>query len=332
MKKHRFDLLILLLFVFIGLFLYFYTPKSVVLLDQRISQSNPNNLDEERIKLACDFEEFLLSGMPKDPGASPKSYLYWVGGQRKLLDLRIKQAISEIKNSQVKAGKIRVWSLINMGVVVKTNSKIVAFDVADLPFSRAHKEIAKLADVILVTHSDSDHYDPSLLKKAVNEGKSVVFPEGFGFVHGDGSGIYKLKSGETVNIDGVKVTAFQTDHRGDGNFMEPNAWYLVEAGGFKLLHTGDGRDFKNKTERDLLNQRRDIDIFLVNIMIHSFDIRDIKPKVMVPLHLYKFMHSREQLEESTFDYVINMYNEYDKDLKGIDRILLLAGESFEYPF
>jgi len=334
MRKYLSDLLILFLLVFLGFFLYFYIPKSATLLHQRINQSDPNNLNEKRIELAQDFEKFLFKGMPKDPGATPKLYLYWIGGQRKILDLRIKQAVEEIKNAQVKPGKIRTWSLINMGVVVKTNSKIIAFDIADMPFSRAHKELANIVDIIIISHADSDHYDPSLLEKALKQGKSLVFPEGFSFrlAKNNSSNIFKLKSGEAIDIDGVKITAYQTDHRGDGNFNEPNAWFLAEINGFKLLHTGDGRDFKNKKERESIEGRKDIDIFLANIMIHPFNIRGIKPKVVIPLHLHKFMHNREHLEKSTFNYVINLHSKYDEDLRGIEKRLLFCGESFEFPF
>lgn len=331
MRKRLVDLVIVLLFGFVGLFFYFRIPKAALLLHQQISKSNPNNLDEERIKLSEDYETFLLSNMPKNPKTTPNLLYYLIGKQRKFLDLRVNQAIEEIKNTQVDERKIRVWSLLNMGVVVKTNNKIIAFDIADIPLSRAHKELANITDIIITSHADGDHYDKSLLKKALNQGKSLVFLDGFGFKLGKKniSNIFEIKSGETINIDGVKVTAYQTDHRGDGNFNEANAWFLVEVNDFKLLHTGDGRDFKNKKERELLNQREDIDIFLVNVMIHPLNIRDIKPKVIVPLHLYKFMHNREHLEQSTFNYAIDMYNQYEKDLRGIEKRLLFCGEGFE---
>jgi hypothetical protein len=73
-----------------------------------------------------------------------------------------------------------------------------------------------------------------------------------------------------------------------------------------------------------------VDIFLANRETHPLNIRDVKAKMVVPLHLYKFLHNREELAESTFSYVINSYKEYAGDLKGIDIKLLFPGEGFEY--
>ena len=175
MKKHLVDLVIILLLGCAGLFFYFRTPKAALVLHQQVNRSNPDNLNEERIKLSEDYGNFLLSDMPNDPNATPKLLHYLIGKQRRFLDLRVNKAIEEIKNIQVDAGKIRIWSLLNMGVVVKTDNKIIAFDIADMPLSRAHKELANIADVIITSHGDSDHYDPALLEKALVQGKSLVF-------------------------------------------------------------------------------------------------------------------------------------------------------------
>jgi len=69
---------------------------------------------------------------------------------------------------------------------------------------------------------------------------------------------------------------------------------------------------------------------LCNIKIHPFDIRDIKPRVLVPMHLFKFMHNREELKSSTFIDAIERYDQYAQDLSGVDIKLLFPGESFEY--
>ena len=241
MKKLLRQLFILFFIALIAFIYHLYTPRSAINLHKRVGLSSPTLLNEERTKLSKDFERYLASALPKDSGKAPTIFHLFLGNQRKLLDLRVDQAIDEIKETKIASGEIRIWSLLNMGVVAKTSSKIIAFDIADMPLSTAQKRLANIADVILVTHGDGDHYDPSLLKKALEQGKNVVFPEDLGF---------KLKYGEAVSIGGIKITAFQTDHRGDGNFLEPNAWYLAEVDGFKLLHTGDGGGFKKKDEKE----------------------------------------------------------------------------------
>jgi L-ascorbate metabolism protein UlaG (beta-lactamase superfamily) len=216
-----------------------------------------------------------------------------------------------------------------MGVVVKTHDKIISIDTANIPFvSIAHNELTSIADIFLVTHADADHYDRQLLAEALKNKKTIIFPEGFYFTGEDNNpNIYKLKSGQRTNIDGIYVTAFKTDHRGDGNFQIPNCWFLIEVDGFKILHTGDGLAFQNPTESQYLRDRRDIDIMLTNLMLSDENIRNIKPNVAVPLHLFKYIHSREQLKESTFESAIA---KYDQKISGIDMKMLFAGEGFEY--
>lgn len=295
-----------------------------------MEHSRPKILDTERLTLANDLEKHLMFALPKDPGKTPTLLHLFIGNQRKLLDLRFKKAINEIKSTSIEKGKIRIWSFMNMGVVVKTANHTIAFDVSDMSLSTVQKGLASVSDILFITHSDADHYDPTLLKKALDGNKHVVLPDKFGFLYGDNyPNLHKVKYEEEFEIDGVTITAFQTDHRGDGNYFEPAAWYLIKTDGFTLLHTGDGMNFKDVSAKEGLS-KYNVDIFLANVKTHPLNIRDIKPKVVVPLHLYKFLHSKEELQKSTFSFVINTFNPYEKELQGIDTILLFPGESFEY--
>jgi len=324
------SLFFILIFGVVIALIYFYIPPSVKELDEKVNRSNPTNLDTTRLNLFKEYGDFLGQNLPKN---NSRLYFYWYSNQRKISDLRVKNAIEEIRNSKPAKNEIKIWSLLNMGVVVKTSEKTVAVDTANLPFSQAHNELVKLVDIFLVTHADMDHYDPALLKKALDNNKKVVFLEGFNGPEGKSKSI-SLRSGETKDIDGVKVTAYQTDHRGDGDFNDPCVWYVVEAGGFKLLHTGDGRDFKNKNEQQKVYSMKDFDILLGNSntgsTLHPYNIRDLKPKVLIPLHLFKFMSGNDLYQESTIEAVSENYAKYDKDLQGIKRIFLLPGESYIY--
>ncbi len=321
--------LILFILSFSGFIYYIYTPASVKNINRQINSSNPDVLDQTRLKLSSELEKYLSNGLPKDPGKTPTLLHLFLANQRKLIDLRINQAATHIKNTHVETDKIQITSLINMGAIVKTTNYTIAFDVADMPLSSSQKQLTDLADIFLVTHSDSDHYNPSLLKKALDQGKTVIFPHDFYFMYDNSNynNVYKLENGESITINGVKITAYQTDHRLDKNFDEPNAWYLVNVDGFKILHTGDGIEFKDKTLQQQLSNMKDIDIFLVNAKIHPYNIRDIHPKLAIPLHLYKFQHNSEELIQSTFGYIKNIYDRYQIDLKNINIKFLFSGES-----
>jgi len=325
MKKNLHALIFTLLlaaFLFVS---YIFVPSSVKLLDQKINNSDPLVLDQARLDLIKEYGEFLSKGLPK---SAPALYFYWLSNQRKLSDFRVKHAIDEIKNTQVDDKEIKVWSMLNMGAVLKTSKHTIAIDTANLPFSYAHYELAKLADIFLVTHDDGDHYDPTLLKKAAEENKKVILPKGFILNSKKPENIILLESGKTIEIDGVKITGYQTDHRGDDNFAEGGNWYEIESDGVKILHTGDGRDFKNKTEKEKVYSMKDIDILLGNIMLHSYNIRDFKPKVFVPLHMYKFISGGGAIQDSTIETVLNTHEQYKNELFGSEKVYLLPGESY----
>jgi hypothetical protein len=305
----------------------YFANRSASKLSDRIDQSLVGSFDKERLALAKDYKDYLAWGLP--PGDQTATIgLHFVGIQRKLLDIRVKRALREIKNSPVKKGETRIWSLLNMGVVIKAADKTIAIDTANIPFaSSAHDELSSIADVFFVTHDDSDHYDRALLEKAVANGKKIIALEGLYFKESRSNIIY-LRSGVRTNVDNFYATAYQTDHRGNGNFSEENCWYLLEIDGIKILHNGDGLAFKSPNEIQNLRDRKNIDIFLANLMLSPENINDISPKIFVPLHLFKYLQSREALEKSTFQSAIDKYS--TNELIGIEMKLLFAGESFLY--
>ena len=336
MKKFFTELVksfLILFILFTVTFLYYlYIPSSAKKLDNQINLSDPSQLDQTRLDLSSKLAQYLADGLPKDSDKTPTLLHLFLANQRKLLDLRIKNAIGNIKNSPPQEDQLHITATINMGVIAKTKNHTIAFDIADMPTSVAQKKLTTVADIFLVTHMDSDHYDFLLLKKALDQGKTVIFPAGFNFFYDSKnySNIHKLSNGQTVDINGVKITAYQTDHRMDGDFDNSNAWYLVDVDGFKILHTGDGIEFKDRGLRQKLNQTKDIDVFFVNAKIHPYDIRDIHPKLAIPLHLFKFMHNHQELSQSTFSSVADTYNQHSSDLKNIDIKFLFPGESIDY--
>lgn len=305
---------------------YFFTPSSVIRLNEKINQSNPKEFNAARENLYKEYSNYLASHLPQK---NPQLYFYWYSNQKKISDLRVKKAISEIKNSKLNNNETKIWSLLNMGVVIKTGGNTIAIDTANIPFSNSHNELASITDIFIATHMDGDHYDSTLLKKALTNGKKVVFLEGMSLYSNNKNEI-SLKSGETADIDGIKITAYQTDHRGDGNFNEPCAWFIIETNGIKILHTGDGREFKNKVEYQKVYAMKDFDMLLANYQLHPYNIRDLSPNVLIPLHLFKFMSGYDLFQESTFETVSKNYEKYSSEMTGIEKIFLLPGESYTY--
>jgi hypothetical protein len=329
-KKYLYDLIIIVLFITTILFVQFYIPQSAISLSKKIDQTTAGDFDDQRLDLSGEYEKYLSKFLPADDQI-PSIGHHFIGNQRKLLDLRVKKAIAKIETTNLGKNEIRVWSLLNMGVVVKTNDKIIAIDIANIPYlSTAHNELSEIVDLFLVTHDDADHFDKKLLEQALKNNKKVVFLEDFYFDTDNSQivNILKLKSGVITDVDSIKLTAFKTDHRGDGNFKEPSAWFLVETNNFTILHTGDGLAFQNPNEIQNLRDRKDVDLMLANLMLSRENIEEISPKVHLPLHLFKYLHSREKLSESTFQAAISKYK--SEKYSTSEMKMLFAGESFLY--
>lgn len=328
-SKHIVDISIIAALALVFLYFQYYTPPSAIRLSQKIDRTVSGATDSGRIALSDEYTSYLSKFLPKNPDTIPTLGHYYIGRQRKLLDVRIKQAISEIKNPAASDAGVRVWSMLNMGAVIKAPDATIAIDTANIPFvSNAHNGLADVADIFLVTHADSDHFDQQLLNNALSRNKKIVVPKGIYFEKdaGNSQNVFELEGGKRTSIGNIFITAFQTDHRGEGDFDNTNCWYLIEVGTTKILHTGDGLAFRNPTESESLRKMGDIDIMMANIMLDAQNIEAINPKVLVPLHLFKYVHGREQLANSTFEAAANKYEQIkSSDTK---KIFLFAGESF----
>ncbi len=325
-KNSWYDLLIIAIFLIAAAVWHFYIPQSVINLRQEIN-SSPAGV--YRPMLSSGLEELLMFGLSKDRDRQPAYWNFFLGHQRKYLDLVFKQALREVKETKIPDDQIRVWAFANMGAVVKSGNKILAFDIADVPMSKVQKKLTSLANVFLVTHADSDHFDTELLDLALKQQKKIILPANFGYGQSE-KNVLMIENAQTIQVDDITITAWQTDHRGNGSFAEPNVWFLANVNGFNILHTGDGRSFVNQADKDLLGQQYDIDVFLANYQTHPHNIRDISPKIVVPMHLFKYMHSREELEISTFEAINNTYEQYPEDFAGVEVKWLFPGESFLY--
>jgi L-ascorbate metabolism protein UlaG (beta-lactamase superfamily) len=90
---------------------------------------------------------------------------------------------------------------------------------------------------VLITHVHPDHFDPVSILEAYGADIPLLLPEesvsiaakaGFTKVHG-------MRAGDTFEFDGSIVTA---TYAVDG-FGTPQVAWIVEAGGKKVLHSGD---------------------------------------------------------------------------------------------
>jgi len=150
-----------------------------------------------------------------------------------------------------------VWYLGHSGWAVRTKNHLLVFDYA--PFvppcdepSLAnghinHEEIAGARVDVFASHAHGDHYSPAVFDWR-DQVKKITYV--FGFRPDSASGYEFVGPRDTRKIDGMKVSAIESNDSGAG--------FLVEVDGVTILHPGDHanrrRDFSGpyKAEIDWL--------------------------------------------------------------------------------
>ena len=149
------------------------------------------------------------------------------------------------------------------------------------------------ADVILASHSHTDHCEPSKVKEATGDGTVVVAPADC--AEKIGAPVKSLKPGEKAEFGEVTVKAVEAYNvkrfRSPGVPFHPKGLgvgYIVKAEGKKVYHVGDS-DYIPE-----MNELKDIDVLLIpSGGTYTMDAEDaaeatvaINPKIAVPVHIW----------------------------------------------
>jgi L-ascorbate metabolism protein UlaG (beta-lactamase superfamily) len=169
---------------------------------------------------------------------------------------------------------------------VKTGETIIYID----PYQGDYDE---KADLILATHSHTDHCDPGKIKHIVGEGVIIVAPADCSAKIG--SPVRSLVPGEEASFNGVSVEAVEAYNfkrfRSPGVPFHPKGLgvgYLLKAEGKTIYHAGD-TDFIPE-----MKQLEDIDLALLpSGGTYTMDNDEavqaavtIHPKTVVPMHIW----------------------------------------------
>ncbi len=207
---------------------------------------------------------------------------------------------------------------------VKTSGKTIYFD----PVSGNYDEPA---DIVLVSHSHSDHTNHSILSMIRKHGTVILTSkENQTAVNGIG-----LIPGESKVVDSVTVKACHAYNivrmKSPGNPFHPKGFgmgWIVESEGQKLYHTGD-TDLVPEMEK-----MGPIDVMLVPISgIYVMDVDEavkavkiIRPKLVIPMH-FGVIDATDGAEHTHYELNADPLEFADK-LKGIAEVRVLKpGES-----
>jgi L-ascorbate metabolism protein UlaG (beta-lactamase superfamily) len=175
--------------------------------------------------------------------------------------------------------------LTHAGFQVKAKGKIIYVDLEE------QCKPSEKADVILVTHSHTDHCDPLKIKEVRKNSTVVIAPQDC--VSKIGGDVKTLRAGDEMVVDGITVRAVEAYNykrfRSPGIPYHPEGFgvgYLIMAEGKKIYHAGD-TDFIPK-----MRELKQVDVALLpSGGTYTMDNAEaasaaltIYPKVVIPMH------------------------------------------------
>ena len=192
------------------------------------------------------------------------------------------KVMCEARETVVTGDAPAVWSVYNMGYIVKTRQSLFSIDLNH----RRGTAFAPLLDFALVTHNHGDHWRDDFYRAMDSAGKTVVS----NFLGNKGASVCGLASAENVfKIKDVEIRTFRVDHAKEAWGINYTTGFEMKIGSFRLLHTGDCSPSNDK----LCVKWGRPDLWLLFPM-SALDVADavrrINPKRVVFGHLWELGH------------------------------------------
>lgn len=203
-------------------------------------------------------------------------------------------------------GRVRVCKVYNHGFVVKSRNATIAFDLYSgscggqrLIPKQLMDEIVGQCDMLFISHGHADHADPSVVKRFLTEGKTVVAPDGV-LANLDGIVRIREENGSSRRLFTIGKRKLTVDILPGHQDDVPNNVYMITLpGGKRVMHTGD-----QYSESDLLRLPKQAamlarpDVLLVNcwaLHVRTF-VDSLRPKAVVTGHENEMGHSIDHRE------------------------------------
>ena len=188
-----------------------------------------------------------------------------------------------------------VWSLYNMGYVVKTKQTLFTIDLVH----RRAKEFAPISDFALISHFHGDHYHSEYYKEMNKARKTVISNfldnyEAFNWDTMEGGGY--VRGAKTFRIKDVEITTSLVDH--NQYLVDFTTAFEIRVGDWIMYHTGDcGRGSEPKLS--ITGSRRpDLWLFFPGCGINvAKAVEKVRPKKLVFGHLWELGHDGGRLTE-----------------------------------
>lgn len=259
--------------------------------DARVEENLKRNCNPEIIAKIDAWEEETNLTKAEDYGRYRRD-----GKTRGLVSLEKVERAFEKVFREVKETKVEsipaVWSVYNMGYIVKTPQTVFAIDLVH----RRANEFAPLLDFALVTHNHGDHFHGGLYHRLDSAGKTVIsnFLDNYGVWGKTGKmadGGY-TRAEKEFTIKDVKIRTSLVDH--NKYLIDFTTAFEIRVGDWKLFHTGDcGISTKLRTTWG----SPDLWLFFPMGSIDVADaVRRVRPKRVVFGHLWELGHKTGRLK------------------------------------
>ena len=191
-----------------------------------------------------------------------------------------------------------VWSVYNMGYVVKTRKSTFSIDLVH----RRDAELAPKLDFALITHNHADHWRPGLYRAMDRARKTVIsnFLDNYGAWDWRKPPKERAMGGytrarKTFKIKDVEIRTSLVDH--NSYLIDFTTAFEIRVGDWILCHTGDcgnGSEGKLGTAWG----RPDLWLFFPGCGINVAEaVKKVQPKRVVFGHLWELGHATGRLTE-----------------------------------
>ncbi len=190
--------------------------------------------------------------------------------------LKDDEFLSDVRSAPAGRDILHLWWLGQSGFLVQHEGRFLLMDPylsdsltrkyegTDKPHVRMTERVVDpsrlgFVSVCTCSHVHTDHMDPETLRAvlAVNPGLRLVIPESIRVIASERLGLERsrpvgMNDGMTRTVDGFDVTALpsahdtrETDDAGNHLYLG----YVVQAGPWRLYHSGDTRGYDGMAER-----------------------------------------------------------------------------------
>jgi len=199
---------------------------------------------------------------------------------------------------------------------IKAEGKIIYVDLEE------YGKASEMANLILVTHSHTDHCDPSKIKKVRGKDTVIIAPKDC--VSKIGGNVKTLKPGKETTVDGIRVKA--VDAYNIKRFRSPRNPYHPKDFGVGYLITVEGKTIYHAGDTDFVPEMRQLGYVDVALLpsgdTYTMDNLEaaeaaiaINPKIAIPMH--RWNTNSEEFRKKV------------EDNSSVKAMLLREGEEFQ---